>query len=226
MINAMYQTVLTVLNENQMGKVAPVEFNHILGEAVQKNYAELFGEFRKLNYKKSRFQDTSNYGNEAYITKQAQEYYIAEKQVVVEGGDVLLPNDYHLVNSIFDETAEYEKTDLLVFNKLKRIGRMQPTSCAPIFTYHDGSIRIFPYKDKVELTYYRKAKMPKWTYRIIGGAETFDPDKPDFQDIDMHPLMLHQLFVDVLSLCGLNIQHEMALQYSTQMKQEIMTAQQ
>ena len=36
---------------------------------------------RKLSYRKMRFQDTPNYGDESSYLKQAQEYYITEKSI-------------------------------------------------------------------------------------------------------------------------------------------------
>lgn len=220
MINPFYNTLLVVLNHKQMGKITPMEFNSMLGQVLQKNYSELFADFRKLNLRKAKFQDTPNYGNEAFYMKQAQEYYITEEEVTLTDGKGTMPTDLYLVNSIFDEDVQYEKTDLKQFNTLKRLSAYEPTSCSPIFTYNGEKLKVYPAKDKVDVTYFRKAKLPKWTYTIVNGRELFNPDAPDYQDIDMHPIMLQKLFNDVCMMAGVHLQEQEVMQYAAQIKQE------
>ena len=216
MLNTFKNFIELALNKNQMGKPSPSEFNHAVAESLLKNYSALFSDFRKLNYKKSRFQDTANYGNEAENLKQSLEWYVTDGTLV----DGKLPEDVNLVNALFSGDSEFDKVDLEMFNTLKRSRKNKPTKCNPIFTYNDGVLRIFPEMEDVEIVYFRKLKLPKWTYRLIGGVTTFDPDQPDYQDLDIHPIMYHQLFVDVLGLLGLNIKEEFTMQYVAQMKQE------
>ena len=89
-----------------------------------------------------------------------------------------------------------------------------------------GELKVFPELTTVDVTYFREPKMPKWTYRIVNGKESFDQSQPDYQDLDIHPIMYHKLFVDTLGLLGLNIRDEFASQYVAQMKQEEMIASQ
>lgn len=221
MINNFKGFIEMALNKNQMGKPSPSEFNSAMAEAEIKIYSGLFSDFRKLNYRKSRFQDTPNYGNEAEYLKQAQEYYIKEERVDIDAnGIVQLPKDFFLFNSAYSDKTEVEKVDLHIFNKLKRLKNVIPTSCSPILTLNDGEMKIHPEHSAVDLSYFRKLKLPKWTYRIVSGIEVYDNTQSDFQDIDVHPLMYHKLFVDVLALLGLNIKEEHALQYTSQLKQE------
>ena len=222
MINSFKNFVEMALNKNQMGKPSPSEFNHAVAEAELKNYTELFADFRKINYRKSRFQDTPNYGSEAEYMKQALEWYVKESPLTLKDGTAVMPKDFFAVNSIFSDKAEVEKVDMSVFNSLKRRNRNKPSACSPVFTYNDGVLKVFPDHSKVDITYFRKLKMPKWTYRIIGGVEMFDMNAPDYQDLDCHPIMYHNVFVDTLQLLGLNIKEEYALQYIQQMKQEQM----
>ena len=94
MINSFKQFIELALNKNQMGKPSPSEFNHAVAQSIQKNYSNMFAELRKLNYRKSRFQDTPNYGNEAEYIKQAQEYYIKEESVPLTDGKAQMPEDF------------------------------------------------------------------------------------------------------------------------------------
>ena len=226
MINSFKQFIELALNKNQMGKPSPSEFNHAVAQSIQKNYSNMFADLRKLNYRKSRFQDTPNYGNEAEYIKQAQEYYIKEETLPLTDGKAQMPEDFYLFNTVYSDKAEVEKNDLRIFNTLKRNPKLQPTTCSPICTYNDGELKVFPLLTTVDVTYFREPKMPKWTYRIIGGKESFDQSQPDYQDLDIHPIMYDKLFVDTLGLLGLNIRDEFASQYVAQMKQEEMIASQ
>lgn len=226
MINSFKNFIELALNKNQMGKPSPSEFNHAVAESQMKNFSEMFADLRKLNYRKSRFQDTPNYGNEAEYIKQAQEYYIKEQTLPLTNGKAQMPDDFYLLNSVYSDKAEVEKNDLRVFNALTRNINIKPTTCSPICTYNDGELKVFPLLESVDVTYFREPKMPKWTYRIVNGKESFDQSQPDFQDLDIHPVMYHKLFVDTLGLLGLNIRDEFASQYVAQMKQEEMIAQQ
>ena len=203
-----------------MGKISPSEFNTFLSEVLNKIYAELFSDYRKLAYRKMRFQDSSGYGNETFNLKQCIEYYISSKEIESVLGGFKLPDNIMIMSSIFDDDVLYEKTDISTFEILKRSKKMKPTSCSPIYSLNDGSLRIFPEKNKIEIHYFRKIKNPKWTYIVANGTEMYNPDAADFQDIDMHPLMLSRIFNDVLSLCGLNLQAQQVQEYVNMMKQE------
>lgn len=227
MINSFKNFIELALNKNQMGKPSPSEFNNALAEAELKNYTELFSDFRKLTYKKGRFGDTAHYGSEAEYLKQALEYYITTANITTNDAGVMkMPEDLHLIDTLFSDITEVEKVDLQIFNRLKRQQKNTPTACSPIYTYNDGVLMVFPAHSQLEVSYFRKLRLPKWTYRIVGGVEVFDKSQSDFQDIDMHPLLYHKLFVDTLGLLGLNIKEEYAMQYVAQMKQEEQIAQQ
>lgn len=220
MINILYNIINTALNKNQMGKISPSEYNSALYEALMKIYAELFADFRKLNYRKMRFQDSAGYGNEAFNLKQVLEYFVRERNIVTSGREFTMAEDVMFLSSVFDEDVEYEKTDLKVFNSLTRSSRMAPTICSPIYTLNENIVKTQPFKTPITITYFRKLKQPKWTYLVVNGVEMFNQDATDFQDIDMHPIMLSRIFVEVLGICGLNLQMDQVENYVNAMKQE------
>lgn len=226
MINILYNIINTALNKNQMGKISPSEYNSALYQAMMKIYSELFADFRKLNYRKMRFQDSAGYGNEAFNLKQILEYYITEKELVPHGRDYLLPENMMLVSSVFDEDIEYEKTDLKIFNTLTRSKKFEPTECSPIYTLNENTLKVSPFKGAIYITYFRKLKQPKWTYLIVNGTEMFNPDASDFQDVDMPELMISRIFTDVLAICGLNLHDDQVAQYVSMLKQENMVSKQ
>lgn len=225
MIVALKNSVDTILNKNNQGKITYKEFNSVLPEIVNHIQRNIFGDMRKMNFRKMRFQDTPNYGDEAGVIKQAQEYYISEKELSPEAGKVNLIEeipDFFLFNSAFSDKAMIEKVDMKVFNSLKRISGMNATSCMPICTLNGNMMKVAPENTPVELVYFRKAKTPKLTYRVFDGADVIDDSKPDFQDLDIHPLMLHAVFIELLMYLGINLKDE----FSVQLASNLMEAEQ
>lgn len=222
LIDSFYTAVLNALNKNQMGKINPSEYESFLHKALEKNYAELFSDFKKVDYKNMRFQQTTNYGNESFNRKQALEHYVAEKEITFSSGSVVIPNDVYVVNALWDVGVEYEKVDLAMFNRLTKSPILLPTTCCPIYSIQGILLKIYPVKDKLILDYFRKLKPPKYTYIVDGGVPLFNPNASDFQDIDIHPMMIPQLFIDVLQLCGINLQLGEVNQFVSQIKQEQM----
>lgn len=43
-----------------------------------------------------------------------------------------------------------------------------------------------------------------------------------FQDIDLHPIMIEAVFLEMLGLFGVNLQDQFAMQMSDKLKQEAM----
>lgn len=220
MIDSFYQSLQTALNHNQRGKISPSEFNALLFEAMKEIHVGLFADLRKLQYRKMRLQATGNYGDEAAHLEQAIEYYISEQTLPMVNGTCKLPKNIFTLNSVFDENGEYEKVSLLQFNKLTRSKRMRPTACNPVYALKNNGITASPKPSSIDVSYNRMLTPPKWTYREVNGKALFDPDKPDFQDIDMPPILLPQLFTKALQLAGLNLQQQEIAQYVAQVKQE------
>lgn len=222
MINQFYISVQDVLNKNQMGKISPSEFNSFVNDSINKIQSNLFADFRKLSYRNSKFQATSNYGNESFHLQQAIEYWVENADVNVDkNGYLKLPDDYYADNAVFGKKSEYAKVDYGDFVRLSNSRRMKPSNCNAIHTITNGSIKVSPIPtDTVHLVYYRKPKLAKWTYDIDDENIVFNPSANDFQDIDIHPIMYDKLFTEVLLKCGVNLREADIKDYITLMKQE------
>ena len=225
MIIALKNTIDVVLNHNQLGKITVEEFNSALAEIVSNIQSSLFPGFRKLNYRKMRFQATPNYGDEAFFLEQAMEHYVTEKEVLSVDGKVDMTEklkDLFLIKDVFTDKSKAEKLKLTEFNTIAKLKRFNPSACSPAYTLNNGILKISPepIDKKLEVVYFRKVKTPKLTYKIIMGQETYNPDAGDFQDIDVHPIMHHAVFIELLLYFGLNLKEEYAIQMATQMKQE------
>lgn len=225
MIIALKNTIDVVLNHNQMGKITVEEFNSALSEIVPNIQSSLFPGFRKLNYRKMRFQSTPNYGDESFFMEQAMEYYVTEKEIVSADAKVNISvaiDDLFLIKDVFTDQAKAEKLILTEFNTISKLTRFTPSACSPVYTFNNSVLKISPEPEdkKLNVVYFRKIKSPKLTYKIQSGQEVFNPSAGDFQDIDVHPIMYHAVFIELLLYFGLNLKEEYAIQMAQQMKQE------
>ena len=225
MIIALKNTIDVVLNHNQMGKITVSEFNSALSEIVSNIQSSLFPGFRKLNYRKMRFQATPNYGDEAFFLEQAMEYYITEKEVSYYFPNIDIMNqleDIFLIKDVFTSKAKAEKLKLTEFNTIAKLKGFKASACSPVYTMNNGYLKVAPEPadQLLEVVYFRKVKAPKLTFEIIMGQQVYNPDADDFQDIDVHPIMHHAVFIELLLYFGLNLKEEYAIQMATQMKQE------
>lgn len=226
MIIALKETIDVVLNHNQLGKITVAEFNSALSEIVSNIQSSLFPGFRKLNYRKMRFQSTPNYGDEAFFLEQAMEYYVDEKEVESVNSKVNIKENFDdelfLIKDVSTDKVSAEKLKLTEFNTVSKSKKFQPSDCSPVYTFNNGTLKIAPEpkNKKLEVVYFRKVKTPKLTYNIEDGQEVYNPDAEDFQDIDVHPIMYHAVFIELLLYFGLNLKEEYAIQMAQQMKQE------
>ena len=226
MIIALKHTIDVVLKKNELGKITVMEFNSALSEIVSNIQSSLFPGFRKLNYRKMRFQATPNYGDEASFLEQAMEYYVTEKEVLSVDSKVDIKESFDdelfLIKDVATSQVSAEKLKLTEFNTISKSKKFKPSDCSPIYTMNNGILKIAPEpkNKKLEVVYFRKVKAPKLTYNIVQGQEVYNPDAQDFQDIDVHPIMHHAVFIELLLYFGLNLKEEYAIQMAQQMKQE------
>ena len=224
MINLLYDAVQIATNHKQMGKLSPSDFNKLVNKNIFGLFTQVFSNSRKLHYRKMKFQDTPNYGDEAQYVKQAQEYYITEKAITFNDAKCTVANqvsDYFLFNSMYSNKANIDKVDLLQFNQIAKLPDFSTTSCTPICTLNNGIIKVSP-SDIVNATlvYFRTPKQAKYTFDVVGEREVFNPSKADFQDVDIHPIMFEALYIEMLSDYGINLKDEFAIQGATLLKQE------
>lgn len=224
MINLLYDAVQIATNHKQMGKISPSDFNKLVNKNILGLFTQVFSNSRKLHYRKMKFQDTPNYGDEAQYVRQAQEYYITEKAITFNDAKCTIASqvsDYFLYNDLYTNKAKVDKVDLTQFNQISKLPDFSATSCTPICTLNGGIIKVSP-SDIVNATlvYFRKPKQAKYTFDVVGEREVFNPSKADFQDVDIHPVMFEALYIEMLSDYGINLKDEFAIQGATLLKQE------
>lgn len=227
LINNAYEAVNILLNKDQRGKISPIEFNGIVNQAQNKVTAELLPDYKKLILRQNRFNFGSGFAKQPHFNIQAIEYYL-KKEVITDRyaqSDVELPEDTWFFSEAYTPESLIEKLENNRFNLVKRSNRMKPNDCFPVCTLLGSTLSLFPAQKQVEIHYLRKPKAPKWTFEIIGDEPIFNPDKPDFQDIDVHHSLISTLFIEIVQMCGINLREADIEQYIALMKQEAMAKQ-
>ena len=225
LINSIYETANVLLNKDQRGKISPFEFNSIIQQAQLKITNELLSEYKKIVFRKNRFNLGSGFADQTRFSIQAIEYYLTTKQASGVEDKHELEDDVWYLSEVYNSESLIEKTENAQFNTLKRSNRMKPSQCMPIFTMIGNTLYFYPIQENIEINYLRKPKDPKWTFEIVGNVPMFNSSANDFQDVDVHHSLISGVLIETLQMCGLNLREQDIEQYIAQMKQEAMAKQ-
>lgn len=208
LIDRIYQKVKTFANTEVRGNVTPAEFNLFLHDAIQSRCEEYV-------YDINRAQNRENRGLGTHFLASVPDRLYEKVDHYMESGlltdlstkEKQLPADVLYINEIENVTGEpYEVCkDKKEFNIVKPFAQGQ----YPVCHIMGQSVFVTPeHSDPMTVTYWRKAKIPKWTYTVANGAELFNPSKSDFVDADIHPSEESEMVRRVLMRFGVNLREQ------------------
>lgn len=210
-INRVYKTVLTLANTDIRGNVKPSEARLLINQVVNDIYNSYLYELNRAINRENRGLVSSKISTN--IEERIQ-YFLDSDEQVVSDGEISLPDDLKFLDSVFHDD---ERVDVLKNMKEFRLVKPHASNKYPVGCLKGRTLLVHPLEDGEELfiSYYRNIRIANWTYRVIGGAEIFDPSSPQFQDIDLHPSEESNVILKTLSLCGLNLKEEDLQAYSS-----------
>ena len=209
MLDRIYKKVKKFVNTDVRGNVTPAEFELFVHNAIQDRNEEVFYDFNRLVTRENRGMIVSGLANIVDRFSEKLSHYLkdSEPYTIVEGR-IAIPDDVRYM----DEPQLTNGTTLELCNN-KREFTIQKTFAKkqyPIYRIVGGEIEIAPdlEGDGVTLSYLRKVKYPKWTYRVIQGVEIFNADSPDYQDADIHVSEEEEIVRRVLMAFGVNLKDQ------------------
>lgn len=206
-INRVYKTVLTLANTDIRGNVTPAEIRNHINQVVNDIYEEYFHE---LNRSINRENKGLVSGSLANLTKKIQDklqHFLKETEIVIDSGSAALPEDLRYLESVFFGN---ETIDVLKNKREFNIVKSYASQTYPVAYLKEKSLIVEPFTngDEIEISYLRNPKIANWTYRMINGAEVFDPSSPQFQDVDLHSSEESNVIIKTLNLCGVNLKEQ------------------
>jgi len=206
-INRVYKIVLTLANTDIRGNVTPVEIrNHII-QVVNDIYEDYFHELNRSINRENKGLISGSIANLTDKIQQKLQHFLVDDEVVITGGVAELPSDLRFLESVFFGN---ERIDVLKNKREFNLLKSYASDTYPVAYRKANSLIIEPYTegDEIDISYLRNPKSANWTYRIINGAEVFDPSSPQFQDIDLHSSEESNVIIKALNLCGVNLKEK------------------
>jgi len=219
-INYIRNATLFILNKNNLGYIAPSEFDIFCGLATRDIYENLFYQYNQFINKQNKRLTGSEYAN---ISKNIQEQidhyasYTDNTNFVYDsnkgtwsytGNDLYRSENLSLVEIATQKKIDVELVSKSQLNVLKNSPMTTPSLLFPAYTKIMDEFKVVPTVPSthtLELFYLRSPRNPKWTYTNVAGNPVFNPSASDLQDIDLHESLMIPFLTKVLSYCGLSI---------------------
>lgn len=209
-IDRVYKKVLTLTNSDIRGNVKPTDARLAIDDVVHEIVEEYFFEVNRLLNRENRGLISGGLINLPERTREKILYFLKEEiGLVYEEPYFKLPADLQYIDSVYYNyvnEVEFCK-DNKEFKLLANFSDTRPSNSYPIGLLIGDRIKVAPTAINTSLTisYLRKPKFANWTFIVIDGTEIFNPDAPDFQDIDLHPSEEANVVMRTLKRFGINL---------------------
>lgn len=231
-INKSRNLVLFILEKNNRGFVEPARFDSFCDLAQRDLFENLFYRYNKWQNNQNKNYTSSEFAD---ITKNLQEqidifseYSTTSNFVFDEDANLwnYTGNDFYRAIGVSLVNAQNKKVDVEEVLKGAELNNLinstinAPTTTYPICVRVGTGFRVYPTVPtgfKLELTYIRTPKAPKWTYVLDeNGNPLYNAGAYDKQDIELHESMFPLFIAKVLSYCGLSIRENEVVQIANQ----------
>jgi hypothetical protein len=223
MIDRLYKFIQTVSNNELNGNISPTEFKIELHNCVVERYEENIYELNRiLNRERKAAGSSFSVENLTGKIKERILHYYVPTEITQANGICTLPEDLRYLDTVEINGKDAEGTmNRRHFKAVQNFQDTNPTEDYPIYFRLNNSIEVSPATNNaVSIYYLRNPKFANWTYALIPNpwdenihVEAFDPDHPDFQDVDVHPSEEYNISMKLLQRLGLNLKEDQLTQY-------------
>ena len=241
-VNAVYQTVLLILNQQQRGYITPDEFNKIGTQAqlsmfeayasdlnqqyrLPQNDTEYANRIKNIEDKLQFFQRTATPTYDAatgtFITLDFTDFIDpainAPNPVVV--GTLGTTNDVlYRLGTVFYK--DYDLGQYTQPNELRQLllsPLTQPTEKFPLYTYENNVLRIYPssIQSDITFTYLAKPNDVVWGFQL-GAQGQYEYNQQSSVQFGLDQSEQEELILRILSYAGVIIQDPAIVQAATQ----------
>ena len=238
-VNAVYRTVLSIMNKEGRGYLTPDQFNKI-GAQVQLDLLEksFFDYNRAMNRKKS-FVVNDEYGDLPRNIKEKIDILSKEATLSISNGSSTLPVDlYRIINitsgSRTINLQEVKKSELSYINASKLT---KPSLDYPVYYLEslsantsnqetaatstiDTNIKFLPTTlTSAQIDYVKIPQQPKWSFtRTTNNAYEFQPGNA--YDFELHKSEQVNLVIKILAHAGVIVKDPTLIQMAGQEEQK------
>lgn len=202
-----------LLNSDVRGNVKPSEAQQAIYDVCNEIVEEYFYEVNRITNRSNRGLINGGLENlPERIREKILHFLVEDVALIFENSYFLLPKDLRYIDAVIygDATIVEFCKSKREFNIISNYADTIPTETYPVALRIGEKIKIAPsvIVDDVTISYLRNPLFPKWTFQMINGVELFNPDAPDFQDIDLHPSEEHKVVMLTLNRFGINLKEQ------------------
>ena len=231
-VNAVYQTVLLILNQQQRGYITPDEFNRIGTQAqlnifeayasdlnqqyrMQQNDTEYSNRIKNIEEKLQFFQRTANIPYDAVAENfPLLDFAVVDAPVVIGTTDTL-----YRLGSVF--YRDYDLGQYVQPNELKQLilsPLTQPTDKFPIYTYENNILRLYPssIQSGISISYLAKPQDILWNFTTDPATGAYLYDDGTSIQFDLDVTEQDELIMRILAYAGVIIQDPSIIQTAAQ----------
>ena len=166
-VDAVYKTVLLILNQQQRGYMTPDEFNKV-GTQVQLNIFEKYEE--DLNQQYRMPQNDTEYANRVKNIEQKLQFFQRTGATAYVGPHfTLTPTDIYRLGSVYyngEELTQYSQRNEITQLLLSPLTK--PTTDFPVYLYEQDLLYLYPttIQAGVTISYLKKPADINWGYGV------------------------------------------------------------
>jgi len=226
-INTVRATVLSIANKNNYGYITPSDFNLYAKQSQLDIFEDYFYQYNNWIVKQNARVSGSNYADIVKGVVEVIDSFSVTSPITEVVGVYPLPEDYYLINKIFQGNTEIERVSQSKILLLNSSQLTEPSTMFPVYTAQADDITIYPaLTGVVNCQYIRYPKDPKWTYVSLSqGEPLFDESSADYQDFELPLSDQVNLVNKILQYAGMSIREIPLVQFG-QSEEEIENKQQ
>ena len=217
-VDAVYKTVLLILNQQQRGYMTPDEFNKV-GTQVQLNIFERYAD--DLNQQYRMPQNDTNYANRVKNIEDNLQFFQKTGATTYVGPHfTLTPTDiYRLGSVIFNGTELTQYSQRSEVTQLLLSPLTKPTNDFPVYLYEQDLLYLYPttIQAGVTISYLKKPADIKWTYSVGAfGQFQYDENGAGAQGFELNVSEQTNVITRILAYAGVIINDPTIIQVASQ----------
>jgi len=215
-VDAVYKTVLLILNQQQRGYMTPDEFNKV-GTQVQLNIFEKYED--DLNQQYRMPQNDTEYANRVKNIEQKLQFFQRTGATAYVGPHfTLTPTDIYRLGSVYyngEELTQYSQRNEITQLLLSPLTK--PTTDFPVYLYEQDLLYLYPttIQTGVTISYLKKPADINWGYSV-GALGQFLYNPAGSVDFELSVTEQTNVVTRILAYAGVIINDPTIIQVAAQ----------